>query len=114
MALVAGFVAFALIDPPLGVLLLAVGAVVEVGEAMLWYRYLSRIRVRTGVEGLIGERGSVIEECRPSGRVKVYGEIWRAECPAPGGVRVGETIRIVSVDGLTLTVERAEGGGRFV
>lgn len=114
MALVAGFVAFALIDPPLGVIALVAGAVIEVGEAVFWYRYLQRIRVRTGAEGLIGERGSVIDACDPRGRVRVYGEIWNADCAEPGGVAAGETVRIVEVNGLTLTVEPAEAGGRFV
>ena len=113
MALVAGFIAFALIDPPLGVIALVAGAVIEIGEAALWYRYLNRIRVRTGAEGLIGERGSVVDECRPQGRVKLYGEIWNADCLAPGGAGVGETVRIVAVNGLVLSVEPAEGGGRF-
>lgn len=114
MALVAGFLAFAFLDPELGIPLLVLGAVLEVGEAIFWYRYLSRIRVRTGAEGLVGERGSVIEDCRPRGRVKVYGEIWTAECPGGQGAGAGETVRVVAVDGLTLTVEPAEGGGRFL
>lgn len=114
MALVAGFVAFVLLGSPLGVIALVAGAVIEVGEAVFWYRYLNRIRVRTGVEGLVGERGTVIDPCAPRGRVKVHGEIWSATCPSPGGAGAGETVRVVAVEGLTLTVEPAEGGGRFL
>lgn len=112
MALVAGFVAFALLEPEIGIPLLILGLVFEIGEATFWYRYLAKIRVRTGAEGLVGERGSVIEECRPRGRIKVYGEIWTAEC-AGEGAGEGEAVRITAVDGLTLTVEPAEGGGRL-
>ena len=107
MALVAGFVAFALLGPPLGVLALVAGAVIEVGEAYLWTRYLKRIRVRTGVEGLIGERGEAIEACDPRGQVRVRGEIWSAICEPPVGA--GDGVRVVSIDGLTLGVEPAPG-----
>ncbi len=102
MALVVGFVAFALIDPPLGVIALAAGAVLEVGEAIFWVRYLRRIRVRTGVEGLIGERADVIDACQPRGRVKLLGEIWNAVCPE--GAAVGEAVEVVAVERLLLTV----------
>lgn len=103
MALVAGFIAFALLDSPLGPICLVAGATLEIGEAVLWYRYLNRIRVRTGAEGLIGKRASVIDDCRPSGRVRVAGEIWNAECTEGAGA--GETVRIAAVDGLLLRVE---------
>ena len=50
MALVVGFVLFAILDPPLGVIALVAGALLEIGEAVFWTRYLRRYRVRTGVE----------------------------------------------------------------
>ena len=103
MALIAGLVLFALLDPPLGAIFLALGAVIEIGEAIFWTRYLKRIRVRTGAEGMIGERAQVSEDCRPSGKVRVHGEIWDATCPR--GASAGEAVRVVSVDRLTLTVE---------
>jgi hypothetical protein len=58
LALVLAFVLFAILDPPLGVIALAVGAVFEVGEAIFWTRYLKRIRVRTGAE--VGETVRVV------------------------------------------------------
>jgi membrane-bound serine protease (ClpP class) len=103
VALVAGFIAFALLDSPLGPILLVAGLTLEIGEAVLWYRYLNRIRVRTGAEGLLGRRATVIEPCEPRGRVKVAGEIWHAECAE--GAEVGETVAITAVEGLLLTVE---------
>ena len=103
MALVAGFVVFALVDPPLGVIALVVGAVMEIGEATLWYRYLQRIRVTTGAEGLVGRRAETIEPCRPRGRVKLAGEIWNAECTE--GADAGESVEVVAVEGLTLKVK---------
>ena len=104
MALIAGLILFAVLDPPLGIVLLVAGAVIEVGEAIFWTRYLRGIRVRTGVEGMIGARAEVIEACRPRGRVRMRGEIWAARCEA--GAEVGETVRIVAVERLLLIVSR--------
>lgn len=109
MALVVGLVLFAVLDPPLGAIALVAGALLELGEAVFWNRYLRRIRVRTGSEGMVGERGEVIEDCGPRGRVKLRGEIWDAECEAGAGV--GETVRVVAVHGLTLEVETLGSGG---
>jgi membrane-bound serine protease (ClpP class) len=103
VALVVGLVLFAILGPPLGVIALVAGALLEFGEAIFWNRYLRRIRVRTGSEGMVGERGEVFEDCRPRGRVKLRGEIWDAECDA--GADAGETVRVVAVRGLTLEVE---------
>jgi membrane-bound serine protease (ClpP class) len=103
LALVVGFVLFALLDPPLGVIALAVGAVLEVGEAVFWSWYLRRYKVMTGVEGLIGERAETIEPCEPRGRVRLRNEIWSAVCEQGAGA--GETVSVTAVDGLTVTVE---------
>lgn len=102
MALVAGFVAFALLDPPLGAIALAVGAVVEVGEAIFWNRYLRRFRVRTGAEALVGRLAEVIDRCAPRGRVRLGGEIWSAECGE--GAEAGESVEVTAIEGLTLQV----------
>jgi len=110
MALIAGFVLFAVLGPPLGAIALVLGAMIEIGEAVLWVRYLRRIRVRTGAEGMIGDRAEVVEECRPRGRVRLRGELWEATCP--DGAAFGEAVRVVAVDRLLLTVEST--GERFV
>jgi membrane-bound serine protease (ClpP class) len=105
VALVAGFVALAIFGPPWGIVAIAAGALIEIGELYLWVRYLRRFRVRTGAEGLIGERGEVLAECRPTGSVRVHGEIWKAECEA--GAAVGEAVVVKAVRGLRLAVEPA-------
>jgi membrane-bound serine protease (ClpP class) len=110
LALVAGLVLFAVLDPPLGVVLLGLGALIEIGEAVFWVRYLRRIRVRTGVEGMIGERAEVLQECRPRGRVRVRGELWDAICEEGAGS--GEAVRVAAVERLELRVEPL--GERFV
>jgi membrane-bound serine protease (ClpP class) len=104
VALAAGFVLFALIDPPLGVIFLVAGAVIEIGEATFWYRYLKRIRIQTGAEAMAGRRAEVIDPCHPRGRVKIDGEIWNAICEQ--GAEAGEAVEIERVDRLTLVVRR--------
>jgi membrane-bound serine protease (ClpP class) len=92
---------------PWRVVVLAVAAVVEVGEVFFWIKFLGRYRVQTGAEGLVGERAEVIEPCAPRGRVRVHGEIWNARCEASAAP--GEAVRVAGVEGLTLVVE-PDGG----
>jgi membrane-bound serine protease (ClpP class) len=88
---------------PWNVVVLAVAAVIEVGEVFFWIKFLRRYRVQTGAEGLVGEKGEVIQELAPDGRVRVHGEIWSARSPVPAAV--GQAVRVAEVDGLTLVVE---------
>jgi membrane-bound ClpP family serine protease len=46
-----------------------------------------------------------VTACRPEGQVRVQGELWQARCE--GGVDVGEPIRVVGRENLTLFVEPA-------
>jgi membrane-bound serine protease (ClpP class) len=64
-------------------------------------------RVRTGVEGLAGETGTVTEELDPEGKVFVHGEIWNATT-AGGPIPQGSRVRVVRVEDMQLTVEPAE------
>lgn len=67
--------------------------------------------VHTGEEELIGAPGTVRAELDPVGRVWVHGSLWRARADEPGGrIEAGETVRVEAIDGLTLTVRRAEPG----
>lgn len=106
MALVAGFVGFVLLDPPLGIAALAAGVMVEVVELVFWNRFLRRYRIQTGAEGLVGKRGEVLAACAPGheGRARVHGELWRVRCAA-GSAVVGAEVVVTAVDGLTLEVE---------
>ena len=95
---------FVLPDPwDVPVVLLA--AVVEVGETLFWLWYSRRPRVQMGPETLVGATGQVVTPCAPLGQVRVQGELWRAHCAE--GAAVGEQVRIVALEGLTLLVERA-------
>jgi membrane-bound serine protease (ClpP class) len=105
-----GMIALALfiLPPGWGIAAVALGIVVEVAEVGFWIRFLRRYRVTTGAEGLIGARAEVIEACRPTGRVRLRGEIWRARCSS--GAEVGERVTVSDVDGLTLEVEPSADG----
>jgi membrane-bound serine protease (ClpP class) len=101
--------AFFVLPPGWGIAAVALGIVIEVSEVGFWIRFLRRYRVRTGVEGLIGSTGEVIETCDPRGRVRLRGEIWHARCASRA--EVGERVTVTGVDGLTLEVETSEGPG---
>jgi membrane protein implicated in regulation of membrane protease activity len=90
------------LSPPVGIAVMALAAVVEVGEVMFWRRFLRRYRVSTGAEALVGETVEVVEACDPSGRVKLRGELWKASCEQP--LAIGEAARVTAVNGLTLEV----------
>jgi membrane-bound serine protease (ClpP class) len=60
-----------------------------------------RRRGSTGQEGLIGQRGQVMDP----GHALVLGEIWRVRAPAP--LSPGDEVIVCKVEGLTLWVEPA-------
>jgi membrane protein implicated in regulation of membrane protease activity len=86
-----------------GIVAIAAGLVVEVGEAGFWVWVSKRRRPAIGVEALAGSVGTVLEDCRPRGRVRVAGEVWRAVCPE--GASAGEEVVVERVESdLTLLV----------
>ena len=106
--LLAGLAGLFLLPTPWNVVAVCVAAMIEVAEVGFWMRFLRRYRVRTGAEGMIGERAEVIEAVTDDGgRVRVYGEIWGARSHEE--LRVGARARVAAVDGLTLTVEAEDG-----
>jgi membrane-bound serine protease (ClpP class) len=60
-------------------------------------------RVDTGLGGLVGETGIAKTPLNPEGQIQIHGEYWNAvsALPVPEGTRV----RVLSVDGLRVTVE---------
>jgi membrane-bound serine protease (ClpP class) len=79
------------------------GSLVALGIVVYAVRARSRPIV-TGVDQLLAETAVAIEDFEHAGLVRVRGELWRALTRDP--VHSGETLRIVRVEGLTLTVER--------
>ena len=83
---------------------LALAAVVRGAAAV------ARRRSRTGVEALVGHVGVVRHELEPVGQVFVDGGLWRAR-PSwneDDRLREGDQIVVERVQGLTLSVRRAE------
>jgi len=58
----------------------------------------------SGREGLIGAMGTVKGRIDPAGTVFVQGTLWSARSTVP--IEAGETVRVVGIDGLKLTVEK--------
>lgn len=95
VGIIAGFV---------GLLILLVGVVLAKD---------SRRKVVTGSEGLIGKRAEVKQKFRVSsddnksyGRVLVSGELWKAVAKDGAIFTDGQAVKVVAVEGLTLTVEK--------
>jgi membrane protein implicated in regulation of membrane protease activity len=91
---------------PWSLIVLGLGVVGEIGEIVWGRRLAKRWRPRTGAEAMVGLEAEVALPCRPRGQVRVVGELWDAICAE--GADPGEIVRVTSVDGLKLVVERAE------
>lgn len=57
---------------------------------------------QTGVEALVGRRGTVITPLNPQGTIRLGSEIWSATSAEP--MAEGREVRVVAVRGLWLTV----------
>jgi membrane-bound serine protease (ClpP class) len=64
-----------------------------------------RRRPVTGVQGLLGARGTALTDLGPSGQVFVHGEYWTAESEEP--ITKGSPVVVDRVEGLTLRVKKA-------
>lgn len=72
-------------------------------ELVFWSRTVRGRRRVVGAETMIGRHALVISPCRPSGQVRLDGEIWHARCEGEAGS--GDTVRVTALEGLTLVVE---------
>jgi membrane-bound serine protease (ClpP class) len=103
MALLISILLAFFVPYPWNLLVVLGGISVEVLEVIWGRRLARRWRPQTGAEAMIGMRTEVVSACRPTGRVRVNGELWEATCAA--GAEVGETTIVRAIDGLTLTVD---------
>jgi membrane-bound serine protease (ClpP class) len=94
--------AFAIALPLIGAMGF-IGGLVALGIVTYAVRARSR-PVVTGVNQLLTETALVIKDFEHAGWVRVRGELWQAVTRNP--VKSGDTVRIVRIDGLTLTIER--------
>jgi len=67
---------------------------------------ISRKKVRTGAEELVGSIGEAMADFTNEGRIWVHGESWRALSPTP--VKRGQKVRVIAQDGLLLQVNILE------
>ena len=95
----------------LGVLIPAVGIVSTFFAVVAGLAFKAQTAgTRTGRSGLIGEIAIVKQTIDPEGKVFVHGELWKARADAV--LAVGQTVRVVAVEGLTMTVEAANSDDR--
>jgi membrane-bound serine protease (ClpP class) len=100
--IVALLLALIFLDWPWNLVVILCGLAVETVELTWGLSLARRWKPKTGAEAMIGEEAEVVSACRPVGEVRVQGELWQARCDE--GADVGETVRIESIDGLTLVV----------
>ncbi len=106
MVLTLAIVLALLVPWPVNAVVIVLGVVGEIGEIVWGRRLARRWRPKTGPEAMIGQTAAVVGACRPNGTVRVHGELWAARCEE--GADVDTTVRIASLDGLTLTVVGTE------
>ena len=105
--------ALMLIDSPEEYLQIPLSTIiVVVGTTAALFTFIIGAAVRgfrnqpvTGAEGMVGEIATVFDRLAPTGTVQLRGSLWSAR--SASDVEVGEAVRIVGVDGLKLTVEKA-------
>lgn len=104
MFLIAGLVLLLILNSPWNLILFGVCLVGFAGEVAFWNSTVRGKRKRVGAEALINAEGTVVMACDPVGQVLVVGERWEARCEE--GAEPGEKVRVVGIDGLTLTVAK--------
>jgi len=82
----------------------------EVLEKAFWFHRTMRLPVAVGPEAMIGQRGVVLADCRPDGKVGLSSERWNARCS--DGAKVGDPVIVVAVERLTLIVTSTRSGTR--
>jgi membrane-bound serine protease (ClpP class) len=104
---IAILLAIFVVPSPWGLVLIALAGVWEIVQTIVALRWSQRRRSHVGAEALVGVEARVVSRCDPVGKAAVGGEIWNARCAE--GAEVGERVRVLGLQGLTLLVERAQG-----
>jgi membrane-bound ClpP family serine protease len=92
-----------LLPSPWGIIAVFVGGTLDIAEslALLWWS--KRRKAVTGAEALVGQKAIVVTPLRPTGQVRVAGELWAAR--SASGADPGDEVVVRAVDGLTLSVD---------
>lgn len=99
MLLLAGILLAVFVVPwPWGIVTVAVGGLLDIGESLAFVKWSRRRKAAVGAEALVGRTAVVATPTQ----VRVAGELWAARGEAP--LRVGETVVVQAVEGLTLVV----------
>lgn len=107
MILLAGIVIAVFVVPDAWTVpVIVAAAALEVTETALTMWWSRRAPPRVGPETLAGSVGRAIDDCSPSGRVRVRGEIWQARSDV--SIPAGSRIRVLGRDQLVLLVEPAD------
>jgi membrane protein implicated in regulation of membrane protease activity len=101
--LIVGLVLLFLLPYPWNVVGGTCAFVLFLGELFFWHRRVRGQPKKVGAQTLIGQTATVVSPCRPTGQVRVSGELWAARCPS--GADDGATVKVVGRDGLTLIIE---------
>jgi membrane-bound serine protease (ClpP class) len=68
----------------------------------------ARRRAMTGAEGMIGERGRVVQLAGRTAKVLIHGELWSAEVSGER-LAIGEEVLVLGITGLKLKIKAAAG-----
>lgn len=101
--LIAILLALFVLPSPWGLVAVGAAAVLEAVEAWVFIAWSRRRKPAVGAEAILGKRAQAVSDLFPDGQVRVDGELWRARCDA--GARMGESVVVRAVEGLTLVVE---------
>jgi membrane protein implicated in regulation of membrane protease activity len=100
MLLLGGILLAVFVVPwPWGIVTVAAGGLLDIGESLAFVKWSRRRRSPVGAEALVGQTAVVATQTQ----VRVAGELWEARSRAP--LRVGDHVVVRAVDGLTLVVE---------
>ena len=97
------------------IVFLTISSLLVLASRTIFERFLIRAapadQLKTGVEMMIGQIGTVVEESRGArheGAVKLYGAVWTA-FPVEGEqpLTVGEPVRVERIEGNTIYVRRS-------
>lgn len=72
------------------------------------YRPALERQVPYGARALVGRCATVTTAVQPVGRVQIGGENWRARSAHGPPIPVGQRVRVIDAEGLTLMVEPAD------
>ena len=101
------------LDPKWWVLVLVIGGTILFMLSAMTAMVRSRFSTPTiGREELVGELGAAVADVDPDGVVRIRDALWRARTNRATPIRAGDSVRVVSVEGIVLEVEPEAGGAR--